>query len=141
MYIDHIQEELTKIIGKPALVPEWVLGWHQCKYGWKSSDAAVEVYKNYETNKFPLDVMWADIDYMDEYKDFTIGESWRDMDGLIAQLHKDSRYFVPIIDAGIAYKSDAFKAAAKSNLIKNPIGNIYFGKVWPGKSAFPDFLE
>lgn len=35
MNIDHIQEELAKIIGLPALVPEWVLGWHQCKYGWK----------------------------------------------------------------------------------------------------------
>ena len=85
--------------------------------------------------------MWADIDYMDEYKDFTIGSNWEDMDGLIAQLHKDNRYFVPIVDAGIAYKSEAFKAGSKDNFIKNPIGNIYFGKVWPGKSAFPDFFE
>jgi len=40
MEISHIQEELVKIIGLPALVPEWVLGWHQCKYGWRELSEA-----------------------------------------------------------------------------------------------------
>lgn len=67
MEISHIQEELVKIIGLPALVPEWVLGWHQCKYGWRELSEAQEVYDTYNKEKLPLDVMWSDIDYMDKY--------------------------------------------------------------------------
>jgi len=28
MQMDHIADELTKLIGTPAMVPEWALGWH-----------------------------------------------------------------------------------------------------------------
>jgi len=33
-----------------------------------------EVYGLYGKNKLPLDAMWADIDYMDQYKGFTVSK-------------------------------------------------------------------
>lgn len=85
--------------------------------------------------------MWADIDYMDNYKDFTVGSSWDGYKAFLDKIHGEQRYFVPIVDAGIAYKSSAYSDASKSNFIKSPDGYVYYGKVWPGKSAFPDWFE
>ena len=86
--------------------------------------------------------MWSDIDYMDKYQGFTIGQSWSNIKTFTDQIHKDNWYFVPIVDAGIAFKSKAFTDGKKDNFIKSPVGDdVYFGKVWPGKSAFPDFTN
>lgn len=30
-----------------------------------------EVYENYNRYNIPLDTLWSDIDYLDDYKDFT----------------------------------------------------------------------
>ena len=66
-----------------------------------------EAYQNYTTNEFPLDTMWADIDYMDDYKIFTISESrYKDLATKVEQIHKDGKTFVPIMDAGVAVRAD-----------------------------------
>ena len=34
-----------------------------------------EVFQNYTLYNIPLDTLWSDIDYMDDYKDFTYDKS------------------------------------------------------------------
>jgi alpha-glucosidase (family GH31 glycosyl hydrolase) len=66
-----IIERYYSIIGNPVLIPQWALGWNQCKWGYTSTQDlqdSVDGYKNYS---IPLDVQWSDIDYMSNYKDFT----------------------------------------------------------------------
>ena len=47
--------------------------------------------------------MWADIDYLDDYKLFTIApQSYADLPEKVQLIKNDSRYFVPIMDAGVA---------------------------------------
>jgi alpha-glucosidase len=49
--------------------------------------------------------MWADIDYMDDYKVFTISEqTYPDLPAKVQQIKKDGRFFVPIIDDAIAVR-------------------------------------
>ena len=66
------------------------------------------VYQNYTTVfDLPLDVMWADIDYMDDYKLFTISpQSYADLPEKVKQIKADGRYFVPIMDAGVAVREN-----------------------------------
>lgn len=28
-----VMDQLTAVIGRPAMQPRWALGWHQCKVG------------------------------------------------------------------------------------------------------------
>ena len=59
------------IVGLPVLTPYWALGWNQCRWGYRNDTMLREVYENYTLYNIPLDTLWSDIDYMDNYKDFT----------------------------------------------------------------------
>jgi len=50
----------------------WAFGWNQCKFGYFNEDIWWGAYQNYTKFNIPLDTMWGDIDYMDDYKVFTI---------------------------------------------------------------------
>jgi len=58
------------LIGSPVLIPQWALGWNQCKWGYKTVEDIEAVVKGYEDNNIPLDVQWSDIDYLRDYRNF-----------------------------------------------------------------------
>lgn len=59
------------ILGEPVRVPQWTLGWNQCKWGYKDIDEVKDSVNKYSENNLPLETQWVDIDYLDDYKDFT----------------------------------------------------------------------
>lgn len=69
---DDVIKTYSKLVGNPTVPPLWAFGWHQCRFGWVTEDDWFDVYLEYQKNDLPLDTMWADIDYMDDYKLFTI---------------------------------------------------------------------
>lgn len=52
------------------MVPQWALGWNQCRWGYDTLDKLKAVVKGYDDNKIPLDVAWSDIDWMNKYRNF-----------------------------------------------------------------------
>ena len=160
-FLDHIKpEDVVKnyhtLIGFPLLPPFYSVGWNQCRYGYKSTDELKGVYQNYSDHDFPLDNLWSDIDYMYKYRDFTYDKngSYAGLDSFVRDtLHKNNKHYVPIIDAGIAIIEDgtyptfergknkgAYILSGNQNQ-NDEMDNIFYGKVWPGYAAFPDFTK
>jgi len=69
---DSVLSYYQRIVGKPVLMPQWALGWHQCKYCMRTVGEYKEVVDNYKKHNIPLDAQWADIDYMHNYQIFTV---------------------------------------------------------------------
>jgi len=69
---DDVIIKFEILVGKPNAPPLWIFGWQQCRFGWVTDERWEEVYNNYKLFDLPLDTMWADIDYMEDYKLFTI---------------------------------------------------------------------
>lgn len=64
-----------------------------------------EVVKQYAANDLPLDVQWTDIDYLRDYRDFSYDwENYWRLPQFVQELHAKNMKYVPIIDAGIAYR-------------------------------------
>lgn len=38
------------------MVPQWALGWNQCKWGYKTVEDLKDVVANYDKYSIPLDV-------------------------------------------------------------------------------------
>ncbi|EOD46414.1 putative glycoside hydrolase family 31 protein [Neofusicoccum parvum UCRNP2] len=62
----------TSIIGKPRLMPRYVLGYHQGCYGYDRQWKVEEVVRQYRQHDFPLDGMHIDVDIQRGYRTFTI---------------------------------------------------------------------
>ncbi|SDI43010.1 glycoside hydrolase family 31 protein [Alteribacillus bidgolensis] len=145
MYGPEIQDvldrysELTGKIDKPA---KWTLGLHQSKWGYTAEEID-DIASTYREKEIPIDTMHFDIDYMREYRVFTWADDYAD-----PELHNslDSMNFHKIAINDPAVKRDEDYAiyqegTENDHWAKNPDGSTYFGEVWPGESAFPDFSK
>jgi alpha-glucosidase (family GH31 glycosyl hydrolase) len=86
---EQVQSKYLSVIGKPVLIPQWGLGWNQCRYGYRNLDVLKSVLNGYRSNKIPLDVMWSDIDYMKDYRNFIYDDevAYKGLPDFINSLH------------------------------------------------------
>jgi alpha-glucosidase (family GH31 glycosyl hydrolase) len=102
------------------------------------------VTANFAENDLPLDVIWTDIDYMVNYQDFTINETWYNLTEFKTLLNKSGLRYVPIIDAGVAIGNNTASLEGKKRnvFIKSAITNDdLVGTVWPGPVNYVDFFH
>ena len=105
-------DEVTKmyhsaIVGSPVLTPRWALGWHHCRYGYKDTQQLIDNVGNYSAYNLPLDAQWVDIDHMHVYENFIVQQStFGGLPEFVDDLHTKNQHFIPIIDAGLAKRSD-----------------------------------
>jgi alpha-glucosidase len=113
----EVARQYSEITQKAAMMPYWGLGFHQCRFGYKSIEEVAAVVANYSAANIPLETMWTgasilhvvlnlltrlDIDYMDKYKVFTLGDNFpldavRD---LIDNLHSNNQQYIVMVDPG-----------------------------------------
>lgn len=142
-----VVHQYYEVIGNPHMIPYWVLGFHHCRYGYRNIHEVKEVVRRYRDAKIPLETMWTDIDYMDQYKDFTLDPHnfpVAEVQKFIADLKQRHQHYVLIIDPAIKVERGyaAYEEGLQKGIfIKNPDGSVAVGKVWPGLTAFPDFTN
>jgi len=119
-----------------------------CRYGYTSLDQVKQVVANYAAADIPLDTQWMDIDYMQNYRDFTtdsVNFPTAQMGAFVDSLHASGMHFVPITDPGIMVYDkgyDAYDQGMKAGLfIKDLTGGYYMSQVWPGPTYMPDFFH
>ncbi|KAK9311045.1 glycosyl hydrolases family 31-domain-containing protein [Lipomyces starkeyi] len=139
-------DQYTSIIGKPAFVPLWTLGFHQCRYGgtWVSTQGIKDTVDSLQQAGLYLDTVWADINYMNAYDDFTLGSSFWDWNAYVATLHQENLHHVPIVDPGIPIINGyrPYQEGLSSDIfLKWPNGTLFFGQVWPGVTVWADWFH
>ena len=150
---DFVIAKYFNLVGAPVLTPQWALGWNQCKWCYRSVADVKESAQGYIDNGIPLDTQWVDIDYMQDYKDFTVNEknalgqngAFFNLSGFVNELHSKNMKFIPIVDAGVSARpNQGYQAydtgVAQNAFIKNPDGQLSVGKVWPNEAVYPDFM-
>ncbi|WP_252178660.1 TIM-barrel domain-containing protein [Endozoicomonas sp. 4G] len=140
-----IVRDFRKLIGKPYVPPRWGFGYQQCRWSYPDAARIDEIIAGFRDNDIPCDTVYMDIDYMVNFKDFSIDEQkFPRFENWVQEKKEQGIRLIPIIDAGVRIE-DGYKVyeegLEKGYFCKDAQGELFRAAVWPGLCAFPDFLK
>ncbi len=143
--VAEIIKDYTWLTGRMEMPPLWSLGYQQCRWSYMSADELLSIAETFREKQIPADVLYCDIDYMDEYKIFTWNkQTFPEPKKLIDKLKAMDFKLVTIVDPGIKIEPGypQYDEGIKNGYFATyPDGENYTGSVWPGPCHFPDFYR
>lgn len=143
--LKDIAKQFRALIGQSYIAPKWAFGYQQSRWGYMNEEDVRNVVECHRRRAIPLDAVYLDIDYMDNYKDFTVNtERFPDLKGLAEDMKTEGVHLVPIIDAGVKIEKGypVYEEGVRENYFcKDEQGEDFIAAVWPGKVHFPDVLN
>lgn len=140
-----IVKEFRSIIGQSYIPPKFAFGYGQSRWGYKCQADIEKVVDGYQKLGIPLDMVYMDIDYMQDYKDFTVNpQRFPDFADFVKRMQEKHIHLVPIIDAGVKVEPgyDVYEEGVANNYFcKMEDGSDFLAAVWPGWTHFPDVLN
>ncbi|WIF94911.1 TIM-barrel domain-containing protein [Caminicella sporogenes] len=141
----EIVKTFLKLIGQSYVPPKWAFGFQQSRWSYKTADEIEEIAKKFIENDIPCDAIYLDIDYMEDFKDFTVSkERFPNFKKFVEDMRTKGFRLIPIIDAGVKIEEDydIYEEGIEKGLFcTDEKGNPFVGAVWPGRVHFPDFLN
>lgn len=131
----------AELTGYCPLPPKWSLGYHQSRYSYYSQQELLDVASKLRELSIPADVLWLDIDYMDQFHQFT----WnREKFPNPIQINEslESMGFKRInINEPCVLKSDpVWKAASDAGFfLTGPDSQTLVNNIWFGDVSWLDF--
>nr|PNR55777.1 hypothetical protein PHYPA_006674 [Physcomitrium patens] len=142
---DALMTSLSRAIGTMQMPPKWALGYQQCRWSYETADRVLEVATTFREKKIPCDVVWMDIDYMEDFKCFTFKkEAFPDPKGMLDELNGKGFKGIWMLDPGIKAEEGygAYDSGCEEDVwVLSANGKPYVGECWPGSVVFPDFLN
>ena len=174
---ESVVQQYTGLIGRTFMPPYFALGFQLSRWGYQNTEEIRQVinrtkfyeipqvifYKNlFKKWKMNLierdklqDIQYADIDYMDRRRDFTLDPvNFPDLPQLVDEVKMEGLRFIVIFDPAIAVGYVTFERGLAANVFiewanstikpsNQPTDDDYLlGRVWPtNRTAFPDFFK
>lgn len=142
---DEIVKAFTDLTGKPHFFPVWMLGYQQSRWSYPTEETVADLAEKFREKEIPCDVLYLDIDYMEDFKVFTWNRrSFPNPKRMLENLGKQGFKVITIIDPGVKVQKgyEIYEQGIKGDYFcKKPDGSLFVPHVWPGPSHFPDFMN
>ncbi|ODN30872.1 TIM-barrel domain-containing protein [Fervidobacterium thailandense] len=144
--VKEIVRQYVNLTGQNIAFPVWAFGYQQSRWSYSTEDEVLDVARNFRERGIPCDVIYLDIDYMDDYKVFTWNpKGFKNYKQTIEELHHDGFKVVAILDPGVKVEEgySVFEEGKNRYFLKDAKkpDQDFEGAVWPGRVRFPDFRE
>ena len=143
--LPDILEAYTFLTGRARLPPLYALGHQQCRWHAYDETSLLALARAYRERNIPCDALWLDIEHMEGHRVFSFHrERFPEPERTFETLAADGFRVITIVDPGVKLEpgNAIFDEGKARNLFcKTESGGLYEGRVWPGRTVFPDFVK
>jgi alpha-glucosidase len=143
--LPHILAAYSCLTGRSNLPPQWSLGHQQSRWSYPTERKVREIAREFRARKIPCDTIVLDIDYMHDYRAFTISrERFPQFERMVTDLLRLGFRVVTIVDPAVkkSVRDASYRSGLKLDAFcKNSDGTLFVGRVWPGHCCLPDFMR
>lgn len=114
----EIEEAYADMTGKVPMMPEYAMGFWQCKYRYQTQEELLEVAREYKRRRLPISVIVVDFfhwPYQGEWKFDPV--YWPDPDGMIAELKEMGIELMISIWPTVDFRSENYEEMRNKGLL------------------------
>ncbi len=134
-----ILENYMTVTGKPPMMPEYGLGFWQCKLRYWNQEQLLEVAREYKRRNLPIDVIVCDFFHWPKMGDFRFEEEFfPDPQGMVDELKAMDIELMVSVWPQIDIKSENYDEMKDNNLLIRPERGMNISMGFGGYSNFFD---
>ena len=135
----EIEENYSSVTGRTPMMPEFAMGFWQCKLRYQNQDEVLSVVREYKKRGLPLDVIVIDFFHWTFQGDFKFDpEDWPDPDKMVKELSEMGVKLMVSVWPTIDLRSENFETMAENGLLIEFDEKDGIHADWLGKTIYYD---
>ncbi|MBY9077149.1 glycoside hydrolase family 31 protein [Paenibacillus sp. HN-1] len=135
----QIEEQYANAVGKVPMMPEYGLGFWQCKLRYRTQEELLGVAREYKRRGIPLDVIVVDFFHWTKQGDFKFEpRDWPDPDAMIAELKEMGTELMVSVWPTIDSRSENYGPMAEEGYLISADRGMNINMNWMGETVFFD---
>lgn len=135
----EIEENYANVTGKVPMMPDYGMGFWQCKLRYRSQDEVLKIARKYKDLNLPLDVIVIDFFHWTQQGDYKFDpEFWPDPDKMIRELKSMGIEVMISIWPSIDYRSENFEEMMEKGYLVRTENGVRVTMQFFGQEVFFD---
>ncbi|MGN0621102.1 MAG: TIM-barrel domain-containing protein [Porcipelethomonas sp.] len=135
----EIEENYTAAVGRAPRMPEFGLGYWQCKLRYRNQEEILEVAREHKRRGLPMDAIVVDFFHWTRQGDFKFEpRDWPDPEGMVKELKEMGIETVVSVWPTVDEKSENFCEMADNGYLVNADRGNGLHMTWMGNTVFYD---
>lgn len=135
----EIEENYMTLTGKPPMMPEYGMGFWQCKLRYRTQEELLEVARRYYKEKVPVDVIIADFFHWTQQGDFKFDPKyWPDVPAMCKELESMGMKLMVSVWPTVDYRSENFQEMKEKGYLIQCEKGVRISMLCGGNEVFFD---
>ena len=135
----QIEEQYANAAGKAPMMPEYGMGFWQCKLRYRTQEELLSVAREYKRRGVPVDVIVIDFFHWTKQGDFKFEpRDWPDPDAMISELKELGMELMVSVWPTIDSRSENYPEMASSGYLISADRGMNINMNWMGETVFFD---
>lgn len=135
----QIEEQYANAVGKAPMMPEYGMGFWQCKLRYRTQEELLNVAREYKRRGIPIDVIVIDFFHWTRQGDFKFEpRDWPDPDAMIAELKSMGIELMVSVWPTIDSRSENYGKMADEGYLISADRGMNINMNWMGETVFFD---